>query len=143
MKIVKSKSRNFFTLAGTSVLFLLVTAVFPYRWCLAVLRCPENFNIAHLTAYGVLSFFWCIFLRSQRQLAGFRLSLISVISLSLLITALCGGVTEMMQAMTPSRRPDFQDFIYDMIGGLAGSLLFLLQRTVMILRCPKPVLARG
>ena len=87
-------------------------------------------KLVHGTVYAILGALW------------FRAIVMTwtwphrpAVAIASLLALLYGISDELHQTLTPGRTPDWQDALADMIGGLAGALIFA---AVTIGRRPKP-----
>lgn len=137
MPEIRLKKERFFLAVKLWAVLLVFLALLPEKVALMVLRKPEFFAVAHLVAYFILAFLLCLFLRFQRIFLSLRMRSITIFSLTLLFSMICGGVTEAVQVLTPDRGPDWFDLGCDLLGALSGILFFFLfSRTRLFRKIP-------
>ncbi len=137
MPEIRLKKKRFFLAVWLWAALLIFLALLPEKIALIVLRKPEVFAVAHLLAYFILGFLLCLFLRFQRVFLSVRLRSVTVFSLALLFSMICGTVTEAVQVLTPDRGADWFDLGCDLLGALSGILFFFLfSRTRLFRKIP-------
>lgn len=76
-------------------------------------------NMLHIPLYGFLAFVWMqSFIENK---IGFK----KVVIYTLIITILYAGFDELHQYFVPGRYASIEDFLFDIIGCLAGALLYV------------------
>lgn len=110
------------------VVLLAVLAMEPNKIVKMFFPTSRARDFAHVLFYGVLAFLLCIYWRFKRRAGHTQIKNIHVVLLSFALTALFGGMTELMQLWTPDRLADWSDLGFDMIGASIGISCFYLFR---------------
>lgn len=82
-------------------------------------------TFAHAIAYGVLAFFLCLYLRFKRSVGPFKMMGKNALIFAFVTASLWGGITELLQFMTPDRITDWWDLAADMAGAFVSLWVFI------------------
>lgn len=109
-------------------LFIFVQSSFPSP--VKTQGVPMGDKLLHLLGYALLAALFFRALKATRPAA----APLALWGLSVLFTALYGGLDEIHQAFVPTRSADFLDFLADTAGALigAGAALWLSPRIVRL-----------
>ena len=142
MKPIQAKQKSLFVLVSIWMFGLCFFALQPESIVLFFLRNPAFFSPAHALAYGGLAFLLCLYLRFRREFFSFRMNLPAVLISAMILSAFCGGFTEILQIFSIDRIPDWLDFGFDLIGAVAGCLSFAFFANMARPLKPVPALSR-
>ncbi len=132
MPLIHRKQRLFYACSLWAVL-LMALAMQPEKVVETCLPLSIMRSLAHSAAYGAFAFMLCLYFCFRRHIFGRPLKGMLMYSLAFILTAILGGVTELMQLMTPDRYAELADWYFDLGGAAGGIGIFILSRRWQLL----------
>ncbi len=106
------------TVSALYLCVLFVVSVSPPEWLPSIH--PDQADLLHAPAYGVLALFLIVGLRR------YRLARSVTVLMAIAIAVTCGVITELSQAAVPGRAPSLSDGLLNTAGILAVCACYLL-----------------
>lgn len=114
-------------------LLLHALALVPERFCTYFLPTEFVHRAAHLAAFFILAFLFCLWLRFQRKFLGFRMSDKNLVMTVVIFAVVIGALNEGIQIFSIDRNLEWIDFECNLLGAFLGmSGFFLFKKTIQI-----------
>jgi len=115
------------------ILLLHALALVPERFCSYFLPTEFFHRAAHLAAFFILAFLFCLWLRFQKRLLGFRMSDKNLVMTVVFFAVVVGALNEGIQIFSIDRNLEWIDFECNLLGAFLGmSGFFLFKKTIQI-----------